>query len=76
MVLFTSIPSLLRRLMVIFNIQSMMNGVFALCIFFMLILLMALTSICSKQSDKLRTLTQENAILEKRIRDIEDKLEK
>ena len=51
-----------------------MNGLFALSVFFIIIILMSLTSIVSKQTEKIRTLTQENALLEERIRKLEEKL--
>ena len=53
------------------GIESAMNGLYVLCIGFILIILMALTSIVSKQTMKIRTLIQENAMLEKRIREME-----
>lgn len=50
-----------------------MNGLFIFAIGFMLMILLSLTSIASRQNRKLRTLTQELAILEKRVRDLEKK---
>ena len=55
-----------------FVIESTMNGLYVLCIGFIIIILMALTSIVSRQSIKIRALIQENAMLEKRMREIED----
>ena len=74
MFVFTLCPDLLKVIMDIFNIQSMMNGLFAICIFFIIIILMSLTSICSKQSERIRSLVQENAILDKKVRDLSDKI--
>ena len=48
-----------------------MNGLFALSIGFILSILMAVTSIVSRQLKKINRLIQENAILEKRIRELE-----
>ena len=72
MVFFTAFPGLFKSLVRLSGVKSAMNGLFAMCIFFIIIILMSLTSIVSKQSDKIRKLIQENAILEKRIRDIEN----
>ncbi len=65
-------PNTLNVIVNIIDIKSPMNGLFAICIFFILIILMSLTSIVSKQSDKIKRLVQDNAFLEKRIREIEN----
>ena len=49
-----------------------MNGLFIIAIGFMLMILMALTSIASRQNMKIRLLVQEIGILDKRIRELED----
>lgn len=72
MLIMTLFPHLLFRLTDILGIQSGMNGLYIVCIAFIIAILMALTSIVSKQKNKIKTLTQEIAILEKRIRDIEN----
>lgn len=71
MLIFTVFPESFIFLIKKSGVTSVMNGLFALCIFFVMIILMSLTSIVSKQADTIRKLTQENAILEKRISDIE-----
>ena len=48
-----------------------MNGLFILLFAFSIMLLMMLTAIVSRTSMKMRILIQENAILEKRIRELE-----
>lgn len=65
-------PQLLFRVTKFLGITGTMNGLYVLCIGFVLIILMALTSIVSKQTMKIRTLIQENAMLEKRVRELED----
>ncbi len=65
------VPELLTRLIRIFGIQDNMNGLFLFCIGFIILILLSLTSIASRQNRKLRTLTQELAILDKRVRDLE-----
>lgn len=66
-------PQLLKIIILIVHIQSPMNGLFALSLFFVLILLMSITSIVSKQSYQIKRLAQDNALLEKRIREMENK---
>lgn len=65
-------PKLLGYLIRFLGIESIMNGLFVLCIGFIIIILMALTSIVSKQTMKIRALIQENAMLEKRLRSLEE----
>lgn len=67
-------PKVLLRIIKILGITSPMNGLFVLCIGFIIIILMALTSIVSKQTMKIRALIQENAMLEKRIRELEKEI--
>ena len=66
------VPELLTAIIHIFGIQDNMNGLFIFCIGFIIMILLSLTSIASRQNRKVRTLTQELAILDKRIRDLED----
>ncbi|MCH5250253.1 MAG: DUF2304 domain-containing protein [Lachnospiraceae bacterium] len=54
------------------GIESNMNGLYVLCIAFIIMILMTLTSIVSRQQMKIRTLTQEFSMLEKRIRELEE----
>lgn len=71
MFIFVLFPNLLLKMVKVLGIQSLMNGLYILCIGFIIIILMALTSIVSKQTRKIRELIQENAMLEKRLRDTE-----
>jgi len=52
--------------------QVASNALFALIIGFILMILLSLTSIVSKQNEKIKTLAQTIAILEKRIRELEE----
>lgn len=70
--IFVIFPRLLVYLTRFLGIESTMNGLYVLCIGFILIILMALTSIVSKQTMKIRALIQENAMLEKRLREREE----
>ena len=65
------VPELLTRTIRLFGIQDNMNGLFLFCIGFIVLILLSLTSIASRQNRKLRTLSQELAILDKRVRDLE-----
>lgn len=64
-------PEILFAVIHMLGIETYMNGLFALCISFILCILMAVTSIVSRQLKKINRLIQENAILEKRIRELE-----
>ena len=48
-----------------------MNGLFIMAFAFVIIIMMSLTSIVSKQANKIKLLIQELSIMEKRIRDLE-----
>lgn len=65
------VPELLTAIIHIFGIQDNMNGLFIFCIGFIIMILLSLTSIASRQNRKIRTLTQELAILDKRLRELE-----
>ena len=69
-------PELLRYTIRILGIEDNMNGLFIICIAFMLMIMMALTSIASRQNVKIRQLVQEIAILDKRIRELEGEKDK
>lgn len=71
MTVFTIFPELMQRLFDLLHIESPMNGLLSLCVFCLLIIMVFLTTIVSKQTNQIRKLTQDNALLEKRIRDIE-----
>lgn len=64
-------PQLLLWLRSLVGIESNMNGLFVMAIGFIIMILMSITSIVSRQSEKIKKLTQVNALLEKRIRELE-----
>ncbi len=64
-------PTALRKLTGLLGIANEMYGLFAIALGFVICLLMALTSIVSRQTDKIRRLVQTFALLEKRLREIE-----
>lgn len=65
-------PQLLEVVSKNFGIVDTMNALFTFAIGFILMLLIALTSIVSKQSDRIKSLIQDNALLEKRLRGLEE----
>ena len=73
---FIIFPQLLTYMVRILGIETPMNGLYVLCIGFIIIILMAITSIVSKQTMKIRILVQENAMLEKRLREAEKMIDK
>lgn len=73
MLVLTIWPSIIYFLARLVGIQSGMNGLFVAAVGFILIILMTITSIVSNQRNKIKTLTQEIAFLEKRVRELEDR---
>ena len=67
-------PDLLVRFVRILGIESNMNGLYVLLLAFILMILMALTSIASRQTLRIKILVQEISMMEKRIRDLEDQV--
>lgn len=65
-------PQLLLMLRRLVGIESNMNGLFVMAIGFIIMILMSITSIVSRQNEKIRKLTQVVAILEKRVRELEE----
>lgn len=65
-------PELLTVFIKMLGIESNMNGLFILCFAFVIMIMMTLTSIVSRQNMKIRILIQELSTLEKRVRELED----
>ena len=72
MLLLSIFPQLLNGITRMLGIQLQSNALFAILIFCIIIILMALTSIISKQNESIKQLVQYTALLEKRIREIEN----
>ena len=66
-------PELLTSFIHLLGIVENMNGLFILCIAFIIMILMSITSIVSRQAEKIKNLTQTISKMEKRIRELEDK---
>lgn len=67
-------PQTVIFLVSLLGIQLAVNGIFLLAIAFSLMLIMSITVIVSHQAERIRNLAQNNALLEKRIRDLEKKM--
>lgn len=65
-------PNTLISFVNMLGIESNMNGLFIVCIAFIIMILMSLTSIISRQADKIKNLTQTIARIEKRVRELEE----
>ena len=65
------LPRLLEWFRLILGIESNMNALYMLCFTFIIMILMTLTSIVSRQMLKIRILIQEISMLEKRVRELE-----
>lgn len=68
-------PELLVFFVRLLGIESNMNGLYVLCFAFIIAILMTLTSIVSRQTMKIKILIQELSMMEKRIRELEEKSE-
>lgn len=75
MVLVVIFPQALEAVLHAMGIVELTNGLFGLVCFALLIILLSITSIVSMLNDKLRKLVQQCAMYEKRIRDLEERLE-
>lgn len=64
-------PEILLIFIRLLGIESNMNGLFIMCFAFVIMTLMTLTSIVSRQNMKIRILIQELSTLEKRVRELE-----
>lgn len=66
-------PQMLQWFFTLCGFQVFSNGLFAVLVFFILIILLALTSIVSRLNEANRKLVQTVALLERRIRELEEK---
>lgn len=64
-------PGLLNYFVKLIGIETPINGLFTVGIFVILLILMSLTAIVSRQTERIRKLTQSSAMMEKRIRELE-----
>ena len=74
MLLLVVFPQIMTFAIHFLGIQSNMNGLYIALIAFIIMILMSLTSIVSRLDFKTKMLIQEAALLEKRVRDLEQKV--
>ncbi len=67
-------PMLMFYLIQILGITSAMNGLYIMLIGFLIMLVLSLTSIASRQAGRITKLIQNQGLLEKRIRELEEKI--
>ena len=72
MLVFVLFPGLLTWFSTLVGIGVPTNALFAVISFCLIMLLISITSIVSKQTDRIKSLTQTLAMLEKRVRELEN----
>ncbi len=75
MLLLVIFPEIMVFFVRLLGITSVMNGLYIMMIGFLIMLVMMLTSITSRQAGRITKLIQTQALLEKRVRELEDKYE-
>ena len=68
-------PEILVWFLGLFGIVGIMNGLFIVLIAFLILLVLSLTSIASRQAGRITKLIQTQGLLEKRVRELEEKLD-
>lgn len=76
MLLIAIFPNALKHVLNNIGIVELTNGLFAIILFSLIIITVFITSIVSKQNEQFRALTQQCALYEKRIRELEALIEK
>ena len=74
LVIFAVCPYVVYVLRDLLDVQMPVNLVFMLVFCFVLVVLISLSIAVSQLAEKCKRLTQENALLEKRVRELEKKL--
>jgi len=72
MLVFILFPNILHTGTGIFGIELASNGIFAMCIFLVIMILVFLTVIVTDFANRIKKLAQRAAILEKRLGDLEE----
>lgn len=74
LILFAAVPYIVYVLRDILNIEVPANLVFILLFCFVLLLLLSISVAISQLAEKTKRMAQSNALLEKRVRELEEKL--
>jgi len=72
MLIISIFPDILTHIAHILGFEVPANALFTLLLGFVIIILLQQTANISQQADKIKTLVQINALLEKRIRELEE----
>lgn len=72
MLALATFPKLLNWFAALVGIYAPTNALFALMFFCVIMVLMSLTAIVSKQTERIKKMAQQLALQEKRIRDLEE----
>lgn len=75
MILIVSFPDTFEKMMHKIGIVEMTNGLFAVVLFAILIILISITSIVSKMNSRIRQLVQQCAMYEQEIRKLKKEIE-
>ncbi len=75
LVIFAAFPYVVYVLRDLLDVEMPVNLVFLLMFCFVLVVLLSLSIAISQLAEKCRRLTQANAILEKRVRDLENRMQ-
>jgi len=68
-------PGIIYAFSELIGVKMPVNGMFLFMIAFLFMIVLSVTVIVSRQSERIKTLAQKMALLEKRLRDIEKKEE-
>lgn len=71
LVILVAFPQLLESFSVLIGVELPVNALFTVAIFCLLLVLLSITVIISKQTVRIRELAQANALLEERVRALE-----
>lgn len=69
---FDAFPPIIVLLAKVMYIETPINALMLICIFLIFVTLIIISGLYSRQGEKIKRLTQENALLEKRVRDMEN----
>ena len=72
MLVFGVFPQVLLRLAHALGFEVASNALFTLLLGFVIVILLQQTAIVSRQTEKIKTLAQTTALLEKRVRELEE----
>ena len=76
LILFAAVPYVVYVLRDILNIEIPVNLVYVLLFCFVLLVLLSVSVAISQLAEKAKRLAQSNALLEKRVRDLEEQIKK